>query len=373
MPNFSILKSKKWLILLTIIFVLMIVRMILPHFVKKFINKTLANIPDYYGQVSDVDIALYRGAYRIEGLYLRKIDATTDIDFLNFPDTDISIEWKSIFKGKIVSEILMTNPVVIYVKEDMSSSSESKGEDWTHALTELVPIAINHLEVNNGKVAFVEISTDPNIDLQLNAVYFSAQNLRNVIDKNGLLPSTFSGSATSIGNGNLNIDGKINLIKEVPDVDLALSIKDLSLPALNDLTSHYGSIDFEEGRLEMFSEIAIADSYLKGYSKLLMDETQFIGKDEGPIEKIWEGFVSIFDYLLQNKDTKKFAIKVPLEGDLSAVDSSPIPAIISIFRNAFVEAFKAEIDYEIEYEDAKQEAKSVKNKKEKWWKFWKKK
>ncbi len=373
MPKLSKLKSKKWLIILAVLILLLLVRMYLPHYVKQFINKTLANIPDYYGQVSDVDIALYRGAYRIEGLYLRKTDAATDIDFLNFPDTDISIEWKSLFRGKIVSEIIMNSPAVIYVKEDMSTESESTGEDWTHALTELVPIDINHLRINNGKIAFVEISTDPNIDLQLNQVNFVAQNLRNVRDKEVSLPSTISGTARSIGSGNLDIDGKINLLREIPDVDISLSLTDVNLPSLNDVTSHYGGIDFEEGRVEIFSEIAIANSYLKGYAKILMDETKYIGKEERPIEKLWEGFVSVFDYLLQNRATDKFAVKVPLEGDLSGVDTSPIPAVISIFKNAFVKAFKAEIDYEIEYQDAKVESKSEDSKKRKWWKFWKKK
>tara|TARA_R110002096_G_scaffold431563_1_gene646966 strand:- start:8829 stop:8993 length:165 start_codon:yes stop_codon:yes gene_type:complete len=53
----------------------------------------LADIPGYYGQVQGVEIALYRGAYFINGMHLNKTNAETQIPFLNFPKNDISIEW----------------------------------------------------------------------------------------------------------------------------------------------------------------------------------------------------------------------------------------------------------------------------------------
>src|SRR5690606_22511810 len=103
------------------------------------INKVLADIPGYYGQVEDVDISLIRGAYVLNGLYLNKVNAKTQVPFLNFPKSDISIEWKSLFHGKIVSEIIMMSPEVIYVFEDQKTAGETPDvEDWTKALTEIV-------------------------------------------------------------------------------------------------------------------------------------------------------------------------------------------------------------------------------------------
>src|SRR5690606_32950643 len=123
-----------------IILLLIAFRLYLPTLVKDYVNKVLAEIPGYYGQVDDIDIALIRGAYVINGMYLSKGTAESQIPFLNFPKSDISIEWKSLFKGKIVSEIIMTGPEVIYVFEDQEKTpaeDEPDVDDWTKALTDI--------------------------------------------------------------------------------------------------------------------------------------------------------------------------------------------------------------------------------------------
>lgn len=353
---------------------LIILRIFLPTIVKNYVNKVLADIPGYYGQVEDIDIALIRGAYAINGMYLNKVDAQTQVPFLKFPAIDISVEWKSIFKGKIVSEVYMDNPEVIYVQEDMATPDASTEEDWTKALTDIVPLQINHFEIRNGKLAFVQVNADPTIDLQLNKLYFTADNLRNVVAKERTLPSPISGEAISIGNGKLTLNGDVNLIKEIPDMDVAVSLENVNVPALNEFTNHYGKVDFEEGNLGLFTEIAIADGFLKGYFKVLLKDSKFIGKEDNVLEKIWEGFVSFFKFILKNQKNDTLALKAPIEGDLNNVKTGVWPAIGSIFKNAFVEAFKSETDDEVEFEDAfVDEDKLDEKDKAKWWQFKKRK
>src|SRR5690606_39058656 len=101
-------KRKTIYIVAVVVVVLIVLRLLLPGFVKDYVNKTLQEIPGYWGEVEDIDISLIRGAYVIKGLKLDKVnDKEKNIPFLNFPKTDISIHWKSIFRGKIVSEIYM--------------------------------------------------------------------------------------------------------------------------------------------------------------------------------------------------------------------------------------------------------------------------
>lgn len=109
----KIYSKKRYTIPIIILVLLIAFRLYLPILVRNNINKVLADIPGYYGQVEDVDISLIRGAYVLNGLYLNKVNAKTQVPFLNFPKSDISIEWKSLFHGKIVSEIIMMSPEVI--------------------------------------------------------------------------------------------------------------------------------------------------------------------------------------------------------------------------------------------------------------------
>ncbi|GAA3780709.1 DUF748 domain-containing protein [Corallibacter vietnamensis] len=332
--------------------------MYLPVLVKNYVNDILANIPGYYGQVEDIDIALIRGAYVINNMHLNKVNAKTQVPFLNFPKSDISIEWKSLIHGKIVSEIIMTNPEVIYVFEDQTNNGKTPDvDDWTKALTDLVPIDINHFEIHNGKLAFVQLQANPNIDLNFHQLDLYADNLRNVKSKERTLPSPFHATATSIGNGKVSIDGNINLIKEIPDMDVAFSLEQVDVTALNDFTSHYANIDFEKGDFELYSEVAIADGYLKGYIKPLLTNSKLIGKNDKFLNTLWEGFIGFFKFILKNQKTNTIATKVPLEGDLNNVETSAWTTFVNILGNAWIEAFQGAVDNDIDFKDAFQKRK----------------
>ena len=66
--------KKKYTILIIIGLFVILIRLLLPHFVLWYANKTLAKMPGYYGHIEDIDLSLYRGAYIIKNIYLNKIE-----------------------------------------------------------------------------------------------------------------------------------------------------------------------------------------------------------------------------------------------------------------------------------------------------------
>ncbi len=48
--------------------VLVALHFTLPYLVRDYLNDKLADMGDYRGRITDVDLALWRGAYRINGL-----------------------------------------------------------------------------------------------------------------------------------------------------------------------------------------------------------------------------------------------------------------------------------------------------------------
>jgi len=349
-------KKKRYIVPIIILILLIAFRLYLPTLVKNYVNKVLADIPGYYGQVEDIDIALIRGAYVINGMYLNKGTAESQVPFLNFPKSDISIEWKSLFNGKIVSEIIMTSPEVIYVFEDQKDTEgDADVNDWTKALTDLVPIDINHFEVHDGKVAFVQLSADPNIDLQIDKLELTADNLRNVVEKERILPSPIRASGVSIGNGKVSLEGNMNLVKEIPDMDLSFSLENAEATALNDFTNYYAGLDFDQGTFGLYSEVAIADGHMIGYVKPLLTDTKLIGEGDGFLEVLWEGFVGFFKFILKNQGTDTLATKVPFEGDLNNVQADVWPTVFNIFKNAWIKAFTGSVDDDINFKDAFQD------------------
>lgn len=84
-------KKKRYWIPAVAIGILMALRCLLPGIVKNYVNVVLADIPGCYVEVSDIDIWLLRGTYIIDSLYLNKVDAGSNIPFLNFEKIDISL------------------------------------------------------------------------------------------------------------------------------------------------------------------------------------------------------------------------------------------------------------------------------------------
>ena len=345
--------KKRYIIPLAILILLIAFRLYLPTLVKNYVNDVLAEIPGYYGHVEDIDIALIRGAYVINGMYLNKGTAESQIPFLNFPKTDISIEWRSLFKGKIVSEIIMDSPEITYVFEDQKEETgDADVDDWTEALTDLVPIDINHLEVHNGKLAFVQLSAKPEIDLQINNLHLTATNLRNVVERERILPSSVTASGISIGGGRISMEGNLNLLKQIPDMDISFSLEDADITAFNDFTKYYAGLDFEKGNFSLFNEVAIADGFLVGYVKPLLTNSKLIGEDDGFLDVLWEGFVGFFKFILKNQGTDTIATKAPIEGDLNNVEAGVWPTVLNIFKNGWIEAFSSQVDEDINFKDA---------------------
>src|SRR5690606_27902693 len=100
--------KKRYKFLIALILLLVIVRLALPFVVKKYLNNMLEKIDGYTGHVEDVDLALYRGAYRIDSLAI--YSTTQDLGGRPFFATDaidLSISWRDIFKGAIVGEVIL--------------------------------------------------------------------------------------------------------------------------------------------------------------------------------------------------------------------------------------------------------------------------
>ena len=358
MTKKKIYKRKRYLVPLIILVLLIGLRIALPYMVKNYVNKVLADIPGYHGHVEDIDLSLITGAYTIHELYLNRLNAGSEIPFLHFEKTNISVEWSALFKGKVVSEINMVRPEMIYVFEDQQKETpeEADAEDWSKALTDLVPIDINKLEIHQGKVAFVQLAADPNIDLHLENLELYATNLRNVVRKEARLPSNLSADAMSFGGGDLHLEGKLDLVKQIPDMDLSLTLENADATALNDFTDHYAGIDFDKGVFNLYSEMAIADGYLQGYIKPIIKDAKLIGKEDAFLETLWEGFVGFFKFILKNHKENTLATKVPIEGDLNAVKSKIWPTVTNIFKNAWIKAFKGIVDDDIEFENVQEKA-----------------
>jgi len=336
-------------IVISIIIVLILVRLALPSIVKRYVNKQLNELPGYTGHVEDIDISLWRGAYAIDHLLLKKKADTSKYPFLRIDHSDLSIEWESVWKGKLVSEIILNRPVIYILKETADLSKEPSKEHWTETVKALMPITINRLQVNRGKFNYLDRAANPDVNLFIDSLQMTAHNLANVEDKSGILPSTVVLSGISIGGGKLKGDMKVNILKEMPDFDMNMQLTSVKLTSLNGFIKAYGKFDVERGTLNMYSELKLINGEIEGYAKPFIKGLKVLDwkkdKQEGGIlQAAKEAVIGLFGNVVENPKTKVIATKVEIKGNVNDPKTSGWATFLGILKNAFIKAFNQGIE-----------------------------
>lgn len=365
-----------WIILGSLLLVLIIARLLLPYFVTRYVNKVLADIPGYTGSISDVDIWLIRGAYVIDDLKIFKVNGHEKVPFIDIQATDLSVEWSKLFKGALVGEVIFENPKLNFIGGDGDEKKEPGNEtqtgedvDWTEPIKKLMPLQINRLEMKNGSVFFYDFTTKPKVSIHLDSLYLLATNLNNADRQKERLPSDVTMTGTSIGGGKLNLVMGINVLKEIPDLDMNFKFEGIDMPSLNEFFVAYGKVDIERGTFNLYSELAVNNSELTGYVKPLATNIKVVNweKDKkNPLNLIWQSIVGVVVEFFENQKEDQFATKVPLQGNLKDLKSGVWPTIWNVFRNAFVQAFEKNTDNTIKFSESKEQPnnESSKSKKE---------
>ena len=349
-------KSAK--ILLGIIVVLVIARLLLPFVVLRYVNKVLADMEGYTGHVSDVDIALYRGAYQIDDINIRKVNGKIEEPFLLIPKMDLSVQWSSLWKGKLVSEITCYRPEINFAfSEDESASQTGVENDWTQVVRDLMPIEINKFMVVDGKIDLTNVISQPATDLAMHNFQLMIANIRNVDDASTKLPSPVKATGDIQGyGGTLDFDARMQLLKKTPDFDYNLKLSGLQLVELNTLAKKYASIDFQKGTLDLVSELKMEDGKVQGYLKPLTRDMQIFEWNEGDQRTVTQFVRELLaeggNQVLENKYKDQVATRVPLEGTVEEIKTDFWPILIGVLRNAYVSALTSNFDNTLSVKEA---------------------
>lgn len=325
-------------------------RIYLPYWLTDYVNKTLDNIPGYTGSISDVDVSLIRGAYTIDDLKILKKVKDIPVPFVDIKKTDFSLQWGALIDGEVVGEVMLYSPVINFATGKSGATSQTGLEtDWTVPIKELMPLDINWVEIQKGRINYKNFNTRPNVDIYINNLQLKATNIRNVEDKNAALPSAITARGTSIGGGSLALDGHMNIIKQIPDMDIDAKLEKVDLPSLNNYARAFAAIDFNSGNFDLYSELKTKDGQVSGYVKPLLRNIDLIdwqNPDPNPLNILWESVVSVVLEVFSNQQKDQVATQIKLEGHIDNPETDFWSTIGGILHNAFVKAYSNTIKEE---------------------------
>lgn len=349
------MKKQTWITLLVIAVILIGIRIALPFVVLKVVNNKLADLDGYRGYVKDIDLHLYRGAYIIDSIDFVKTGDSLPLPFVSVKEVDISIEWRALFKGRIVSEIILNTPALNFATGDSDKGEVTQsGEetDWIQTVKELTPFSINRFEVINGTIAYKDFATEPKVDIRITHLDVVAKNLTNVEKPDEQLPASVEASGNAFDGGNFTLSAQMNVLKQIPDIDLNFKIEDAPMVNFNSFLRAYTNTDAEEGTFNLYTEVAVKDAAIDGYVKPVIENLTIIQwkEEEEPfLNKVWQSIVGGVTSAFKNHPKDRFATQVPVNGNVMEVETGIWVTIWNVVKNAFIEAFTKSLEGTIDF------------------------
>jgi hypothetical protein len=335
------------LVLIALVAVLVGARLALPYFVLDHVNDRLVALKGYDGHVDDIDIALWRGAYRIDAITIVR-EQGGDTPFFTADHIDLSIEWRSLFKGSIVGTALFEQPVLNLVQAENAERTQlGKGVNWFARLEEFFPFRFNTVEARNGSVTFRAPGIATQDALTAQNVNAEVRNLTNVSDSTLEAFADFDVHGEILGQAPAHIAGRVDPGADHPTFDVNMTLEKVELVQLNPWLRAYAKVDAEGGSFQLYSEIAAEDGAFKGYVKPLMQDVNIYSSKEeesNPFRRLWEGLVEVVAELFENQSEDQVASLVPLSGRLDDPDVDVFESIVGVLRNAFVGAFSQSLE-----------------------------
>jgi hypothetical protein len=352
-------------VLIGIIVIAVAVRLALPYMVKSYVNRTLHAMQSYQGSVDDIDIHLWRGAYRINGLQIVKVEGKHPVPFFSSDALDLSVEWESLIHGKVVAEAEFLHPRLNLVQSDNKQQAQLGDEqNWVEKLKELAPMRFNTVRVTNGEVTFRVPAIKVQDALQATQVNGQITNLTNVVERNKETFSDFDMTARVLNNAPLHAAGSINPFEPKPTFDVNLKLEDVQLPKVNPWLREFIKADAESGKFELYIEMAAADGRFKGYAKPLMQDVKIAHSEEDkhkPLHRVWEGLVSLAAKIFENHQEDQVAARIPFSGSIDNPKVGIFSTLVSVLRNAFIGAFSQSLEGSVSLHDVKTSLQDVRD------------
>lgn len=307
--------SKKVLVLGIVIAVLIGIRIILPSFVLKKTNQFLADFsPEYLVHIEDLKLHILRGAYSFH-----HITGTLKDDkkkFLEIDSVDVSLAWRELFKGELVSDIETAGLKFLVIK-DIKKLKPPEKDDRDKAKNKLFPLRIARFDLRDSSLTFEGIES---LD---NKTHFTISDINgrisNLNPENKETTSFFNLTAKIVDpDATFKAAGSVDFNAKPIQWDLDAEVRNFRLKLMNPYFKKHLPLSFTSGTLDLYSEVQSKDGPVIGYVKPFARELDVVANKENFKSAKHFGFEIISalgNLIFREKKTKSVATKVDFTFD----------------------------------------------------------
>lgn len=303
----------KWLWIT--ILILVVIRLALPYVGLYTINWALANkMGTYDGRIQDFDLSLYRGAYQLQGLQIKKKNSDLP-PILAVKEIDLSIAWRTLLSGKIAADVQIDRMVVRLMDSDKKEKKqlgddEPGAEDAAKAI---IPVSVESVVVKNSAFYFTNNDLKIALPVQIESIYGKVEDL--LTRARGLSESIspFELEGFAMGHSQIKIDGKVDALATPIRLDVNFSLVEFHPKSVNALLLSYLPLDLTSGEISLYGETAMSKGNVIGYINLFLKDVDVVAPDQkllGVKHFFIEVISAAANWILKNKE-KVLAAHIP--------------------------------------------------------------
>ncbi len=325
--------------------ILLIGRAMLPSAVRWYVNRVLAEDPVYLGTVGDIDVQLFRGAYVIRDVTVRRVAGSAPVPLFTAKSIDLAVKWSALLRGKVVGTVSIERPVLNFVDApDADASQSGDSGPWLGILGELFPFRLDSGEAHGGAVHLRLYGEGPPVDVYLTGVDLVAENFTNVRSELSPLLATVRLTATAMDDARLEAIVKVDPFSYRPTFQAGVRMLGLDVTKLNDLSERYGWFTFSRGWLDLVVELDVREAQIDGYVKPLFRDLAILTvpsamRADNPLQLFWEAILETTTDALRNQPRQQFGTVIPFTGSVDAPRPDVLSVVGNVLRNAFIRAY----------------------------------
>jgi hypothetical protein len=340
-----------WVILLSLVALIVIARLLLPVILLQYLNSELDKHPDYEGNIGGLGMSIFAGSYSLNDIIIHDVHSEEEEPLLQVEKITFDIDYGTLLSGKILGEVVIDRPNIFLVQRPVEDPApEDIDRDIQEATDELMPVTLERLRINDGIVRYWDLTSSPVFNIELRSLNVIAENLSTVPREDKLLPATVRLSAITSGEGQLDMTASFDPLADVPTFDLNFELQNLQLVAYSHFVKEAASLNVVGGTFNLHTEIAAHDGFFTGYAKPLISGLEISPldpEDTGLLQRIYESAATVIRDILEAPGEEQVGLRVPIEGRFDDPDIGVWTAVITLLRNAFIEALVPSIDHSI--------------------------
>jgi hypothetical protein len=360
--------SKPIKILFVVTLLLLAMRLAAPDLLRWHVNSLLQQQHGISGRVQDIDLALWRGRYDIKQIEISQHNASGELPLFSARQISIQLSWQRLREGELVSRMVFDQPLIMALdrtqQQDITEEAVLDERTWISLANDLSLLPIDQLVLHDGRLEFNAIAKDIFGELILSSVQGNIDNLHHAATDS--LETSVDIRGTVGATAPVTIRGRFNPTSDKPSFDFNLKMAQLPTAATDNIVKIYAPFDIEAGALELAAELACDKGQVSGYVKAGIHQLEVFSwkedvvadvlhGDDNPLQLFVEGISALLATLLENRSSELLATRIPISGELNAVDTSWLDALSGLAHNAFVRAYNMDVEDIVDIKSVKPE------------------